>query len=336
MNDVVLAMCGGAVRTYLLELDALPEAPLVAMVPVGLNAKQSHVASAEGGNAVGAVMVQLGHRQGRPRRPAGRDPHVDEGRQGGAVVDDAGADPGDECARPGAGHPHADAADAGHRPAAVQPDHQQRPRARGPRTTGTAPSWSAPTRCRSRSTGWRSTSPARPTTASMAFGLTGCRRTVPHLQRLLDLPRRRGRRAGEGRRHLSRSTRGGPMTTASDPESSGLSVRRRGRAHHPGTARPDVLPQPRDDPRIGHGQGVRRPDPAAHLGLGCRLLGVRARRRRRRPPASPRPRTSSSARDRHPVAEDPGRGQHRQTPPVRAADLREAGQPALHVHDADL
>jgi diacylglycerol O-acyltransferase len=59
LNDVVLAMCSGAVRRYLLELDALPEAPLVAMVPVGLNAKQSHVASAEGGNAVGAVMCQL-------------------------------------------------------------------------------------------------------------------------------------------------------------------------------------------------------------------------------------------------------------------------------------
>jgi len=59
INDVVLAMCAGAMRSYLLELDALPEAPLVAMVPIGLNAKQSHIASAEGGNAVGAVMVQL-------------------------------------------------------------------------------------------------------------------------------------------------------------------------------------------------------------------------------------------------------------------------------------
>jgi diacylglycerol O-acyltransferase len=59
LNDVVMAMCSGAMRTYLLELDALPEAPLVAMVPVGLNAKQSHLASSEGGNAVGAVMVQL-------------------------------------------------------------------------------------------------------------------------------------------------------------------------------------------------------------------------------------------------------------------------------------
>ena len=59
INDVVLAMCAGALRTYLLELDALPEAPLVAMVPVGLNAKQSQIASADGGNAVGAVMAQL-------------------------------------------------------------------------------------------------------------------------------------------------------------------------------------------------------------------------------------------------------------------------------------
>jgi diacylglycerol O-acyltransferase / wax synthase len=60
INDVVLAMCSGAVRAYLLELDALPDAPLVAMVPVGLNAKDSHLASTEGGNAVGSVMCQLG------------------------------------------------------------------------------------------------------------------------------------------------------------------------------------------------------------------------------------------------------------------------------------
>ncbi|WP_232676382.1 wax ester/triacylglycerol synthase family O-acyltransferase [Nocardioides sp. R-C-SC26] len=59
INDVVLAMCAGAIRSYLLELDALPDTPLVAMVPVGLNAKQSQVASADGGNAVGSVMVQL-------------------------------------------------------------------------------------------------------------------------------------------------------------------------------------------------------------------------------------------------------------------------------------
>jgi len=60
INDVVLAMCGGAMRTYLIEHDALPDAPLVAMVPVGLKAKESHLPSAEGGNAVGSVMARLG------------------------------------------------------------------------------------------------------------------------------------------------------------------------------------------------------------------------------------------------------------------------------------
>lgn len=60
INDVVLAMCSGAMRSYLAELGALPEASLVAMVPVGLQAKSSQTASASGGNAVGAVMVALG------------------------------------------------------------------------------------------------------------------------------------------------------------------------------------------------------------------------------------------------------------------------------------
>ncbi|MGI8645238.1 MAG: WS/DGAT/MGAT family O-acyltransferase [Nocardioides sp.] len=67
INDVVLAMCSGALRAYLLELDALPDTGLVAMVPIGLNAKQSHIASAEGGNGVGAVMVQMATELADPR-----------------------------------------------------------------------------------------------------------------------------------------------------------------------------------------------------------------------------------------------------------------------------
>ncbi len=59
LNDVVLAMCSGAVRTYLLDHQALPDPSLVAMVPVGLRAKQSHLAPADGGNAIGAVMVRM-------------------------------------------------------------------------------------------------------------------------------------------------------------------------------------------------------------------------------------------------------------------------------------
>ena len=60
INDVVLAMCSGALRHYLLELGALPPQSLVAMVPVSLKLADAHTASAAGGNAVGTVMVKLG------------------------------------------------------------------------------------------------------------------------------------------------------------------------------------------------------------------------------------------------------------------------------------
>jgi diacylglycerol O-acyltransferase / wax synthase len=60
INDVVIAMCSGALRRYLLEHDDLPRHDLVAMVPVGLAAKESHIPSAQGGNAVGAIMVRMG------------------------------------------------------------------------------------------------------------------------------------------------------------------------------------------------------------------------------------------------------------------------------------
>ena len=81
MNDVVLAMCSGAMRTYLLELDALPETTLVSMVPVGLKAKESQVASASGGNAVGAVMVKLGTDLPDPADRLQADPRLDGRRQ---------------------------------------------------------------------------------------------------------------------------------------------------------------------------------------------------------------------------------------------------------------
>lgn len=60
LNDVVLAMCSGAMRRYLQEQNALPDSSLIAMIPIGLNAKQAALASSEGGNAVGSVMCQLG------------------------------------------------------------------------------------------------------------------------------------------------------------------------------------------------------------------------------------------------------------------------------------
>jgi diacylglycerol O-acyltransferase len=57
VNDVVLAMCSGALRSYMLGLDALPESPLIAMVPVSLHVDDHH---REGGNAIGVVMCNLG------------------------------------------------------------------------------------------------------------------------------------------------------------------------------------------------------------------------------------------------------------------------------------
>jgi diacylglycerol O-acyltransferase len=58
LNDVVLAMCSGALRTYLTELGALPDEPLIAMVPVSLHGDDT--GHGQGGNAVGAVMCNLG------------------------------------------------------------------------------------------------------------------------------------------------------------------------------------------------------------------------------------------------------------------------------------
>ena len=56
VNDVVLAMCAGALRTYLLAGDELPEIPLVSVVPVSVT---PDVAELKGSNKVSAMFVQL-------------------------------------------------------------------------------------------------------------------------------------------------------------------------------------------------------------------------------------------------------------------------------------
>ena len=56
VNDVVLAICTGALRMYLADGDELPDEPLVATVPVSVQAStQSH----ESANKVSAMWVQL-------------------------------------------------------------------------------------------------------------------------------------------------------------------------------------------------------------------------------------------------------------------------------------
>lgn len=57
VNDVVLATCSGALRDYLIEQRALPDASLTAMVPVSLRSSEQ---AESGGNAVGALICDLG------------------------------------------------------------------------------------------------------------------------------------------------------------------------------------------------------------------------------------------------------------------------------------
>jgi WS/DGAT/MGAT family acyltransferase len=63
VNDVAVAMSSGALRQYLLDRDALPDRPLIAMLPVslrGTDAGQGGSKSSGGaGNAVGAILCDL-------------------------------------------------------------------------------------------------------------------------------------------------------------------------------------------------------------------------------------------------------------------------------------
>ncbi|MET8773842.1 wax ester/triacylglycerol synthase family O-acyltransferase [Nocardia sp. NPDC004654] len=57
MNDVVLAMSSGALRSYLAERDALPDKPLIAMVPMSLRSADD---TETNGVKVGALLCNLG------------------------------------------------------------------------------------------------------------------------------------------------------------------------------------------------------------------------------------------------------------------------------------
>jgi len=65
LNDVVLAMCAGALRGYLAEQQALPDTPLVAMVPVNLRTEAEADA---GGNMVGTILCSLATDEADPAR----------------------------------------------------------------------------------------------------------------------------------------------------------------------------------------------------------------------------------------------------------------------------
>jgi WS/DGAT/MGAT family acyltransferase len=63
LNDVLLAMCSGALRNYLLELNALPDKALTAMVPVSLRGRSE---APGGGNSLTTMIADLATDQADP------------------------------------------------------------------------------------------------------------------------------------------------------------------------------------------------------------------------------------------------------------------------------
>ena len=184
INDVVIAMCSGALRTYLLEVDELPEQGLVAMVPVGLNAKQSQIASADGGNAVGSIMVKMGTELADPAdRLAAIHQSMQDGKEGLSSMT-----PVQILAMSAIGQAPAILGPLLRMQGIVRPPYNVIiSNVPGPRTThywngaqllGTYP-LSIPIN------GMALNITCTSYDGLMCFGLTGCRRTVPHLQRLL-------------------------------------------------------------------------------------------------------------------------------------------------------
>ncbi|MCB1035335.1 MAG: wax ester/triacylglycerol synthase family O-acyltransferase [Acidobacteria bacterium] len=65
VNDVVLAVCAAALRSWLLEGSSLPKEPLVAMVPVSVRSQDRQK---DGGNLVSAMLVSLATDEADPQK----------------------------------------------------------------------------------------------------------------------------------------------------------------------------------------------------------------------------------------------------------------------------
>ena len=83
VNDVVLTVCAGALRRYLLESDDLPEKSLVAMVPISVRSEEQKGTM---GNQVSAMLVALATEEADP---AIRLERIREGAHGSKVYHQA-------------------------------------------------------------------------------------------------------------------------------------------------------------------------------------------------------------------------------------------------------
>lgn len=181
LNDVVLAMCAGALRAYLDEQNALPEHPLVAMVPVSLRTEAD---ADSGGNMVGTILCNLATDL---RDPAQRLATISESmRRNKKVFSEL---PRTQALALSAANmaPLALAAIPGFVPAARPPFNIVISNVPGPaeplywrgaRLDGNYPMSIA-------LDGQALNMTVVSNAGNLDFGLVGCRRSVPHLQRLL-------------------------------------------------------------------------------------------------------------------------------------------------------
>jgi diacylglycerol O-acyltransferase len=182
VNDVVLAMCSSALRAYMLELGALPDAPLTAMTPVSLRREDS---GEDSGNAVGTILCNLAT---DVADPADRLAAIHESMQRGkdlfaglnqlqaSAISAAMMAPLTLSMAPGG------LAQLAPPPFNLIISNVPGPKSplyfNGARLTGVYP-LSIPT------IGQALNITVTSYVDNMEFGLTGCRRSVPHLQRLL-------------------------------------------------------------------------------------------------------------------------------------------------------
>lgn len=181
INDVVLAMCASALRTYLDSLGALPDAPLVAMTPVSLRREREDI----GGNAVGAILCNLATDLDDPaKRLSAIHDSMEQGKQSLRAMSPTQV----MLASAATLMPMALSMVAGVRRIAAPAYNLVISNVPGPKDAlywngaqleGVYP-LSIPM------DGQALNITVTSYNGNLDFGLTGCRRTVPHLQRLLD------------------------------------------------------------------------------------------------------------------------------------------------------
>jgi len=182
VNDVVLAMCSGALRAYMLELGALPDAPLTAMTPVSLRREDT---GEDSGNAVGTILCNLATNVADPgdrlaaihdSMTSGKNLFAGLNQLQASAISAAMMAPLTLSMAPGG------LAQLAPPPFNLIISNVPGPRQplyfNGARLTGVYP-LSIPTMYQALNITVTSY------VDNMEFGLTGCRRSVPHLQRLL-------------------------------------------------------------------------------------------------------------------------------------------------------